>query len=125
MRQFRHPLQVHILPAKCTDSKAVVPAPADYTNLGSFGDAEQFGNNMVAQMDRSFMNRSPWKPKQPVQVGQCTAQDSGLGGIKFPSVPDWGAVVSALLHNRSPRASHCPAQQNSVALQAKLMTCFK
>ncbi len=62
-----------LCPPRALTQTAVAPTPADYTNLGSFGDAEQFGNNMVAQMDRSFMNRSPWKPKQPVQVGQCTA----------------------------------------------------
>lgn len=41
---------------------------ADFTRLGSFGDAEQFGGNVVAQMDRSYLNRSWNKPKSPVQV---------------------------------------------------------
>lgn len=41
---------------------------ADFTRLGSFGDAEQFGGNIVAQMDRSYLNRSWNKPKSPVQV---------------------------------------------------------
>lgn len=45
---------------------------ADFTRLGSFGDAEQFGGQLVAQMDRSYLNRSWNKPKQPPQV---TAQD--------------------------------------------------
>ncbi|KAL3146573.1 hypothetical protein ABBQ32_000813 [Trebouxia sp. C0010 RCD-2024] len=40
---------------------------ADFTRLGSFGDAEQFGGNVVAQMDRSYLNRSWNKPKSPVQ----------------------------------------------------------
>eukprot|EP00891_Asterochloris_glomerata_P005497 jgi/Astpho2/5497/Aster-07832 len=62
----------------CTNT-AVAPTPADYTNLGSFGDAEQFGNNMVAQMDRSFMNRSPWKPKQPVQEASLVEAKSRSG----------------------------------------------
>ena len=44
---------------------------ADFTRLGSFGDAEQFGGQLVAQMDRSYLNRSWNKPKSPVQV--CTA----------------------------------------------------
>ena len=41
---------------------------ADFTRLGSFGDAEQFGGNVVAQMDRSYLNRSWSKPKIPPQV---------------------------------------------------------
>ena len=41
---------------------------ADFTRLGSFGDAEQFGGQLVAQMDRSYLNRSWNKPKSPVQV---------------------------------------------------------
>lgn len=40
---------------------------ADFTRLGSFGDAEQFGGTLVAQMDRSYLNRSWNKPKTPVQ----------------------------------------------------------
>jgi len=40
---------------------------ADFTRLGSFGDAEQFGGQLVAQMDRSYLNRSWNKPKQPPQ----------------------------------------------------------
>lgn len=49
---------------------------ADFTRLGSFGDAEQFGGNVVAQMDRSYLNRSWNKPKSPVQV--ATALDTNL-----------------------------------------------
>lgn len=41
---------------------------ADFTRLGSFGDAEQFGGQLVAQMDRSYLNRSWNKPKTPPQV---------------------------------------------------------
>jgi len=41
---------------------------ADFTRLGSFGDAEQFGGTLVAQMDRSYLNRSWNKPKTPVQA---------------------------------------------------------
>lgn len=43
---------------------------ADFTALGSFGDALQFGENLVASMDRSFLKRAPqWaQPKEGVQV---------------------------------------------------------
>ena len=41
---------------------------ADFTRLGSFGDAEQFGGTLVAQMDRSYLNRSWTKPKTPPQA---------------------------------------------------------
>lgn len=40
---------------------------ADFTRLGSFGDAEQFGGTLVSQMDRSYLNRSWNKPKTPPQ----------------------------------------------------------
>ena len=43
---------------------------ADFTRLGSFGDAEQFGGTLVAQMDRSYLNRTWNKPKTPVQARQ-------------------------------------------------------
>ena len=44
---------------------------ADYTGLGSFGNAEQFGTSLVASMDRSFLLRSPFGPKPTaVQVYQ-------------------------------------------------------
>ena len=54
---------------------------ADFTRLGSFGDAEQFGGNVVAQMDRSYLNRSWSKPKIPPQVYftdsmQCVAENN-------------------------------------------------
>jgi PsbP len=45
---------------------------ADYTKLGSFGDAETFGSNLVASMDRSFLRRAPeWarRGQGPIQVG--------------------------------------------------------
>lgn len=47
---------------------------ADFTRLGSFGDAEQFGGGVVAQMDRSYLNRSWNKPKTPVQVPRPTSR---------------------------------------------------
>lgn len=45
---------------------------ADYTSLGSFGDPETFGANLVSSMDRSFTLRSPFNKKRPeeVQVAQ-------------------------------------------------------
>ncbi len=49
---------------------------ADFTRLGSFGDAEQFGGTLVAQMDRSYLNRSWNKPKTPVQVLDKTCPTS-------------------------------------------------
>lgn len=56
---------------------------ADFTRLGSFGDAEQFGGNVVAQMDRSYLNRSWNKPKSPVQV--FTDMICGALGVMMPS----------------------------------------
>ena len=44
----------------------------DYTSLGSFGTAEQFGDNLVASMDRSYQLRAPAfgaRPAGSVQVG--------------------------------------------------------
>ncbi len=46
---------------------------ADYTALGSFGDAQQFGENLVASLDRSFLLRSGFNRPKSVQVG-----DTGL-----------------------------------------------
>ena len=43
----------------------------DYTSLGSFGTAEQFGDNLVASMDRSYQLRAPAfgaRPAGSVQV---------------------------------------------------------
>ena len=42
---------------------------ADYTALGSFGNAEQFGENLVASLDRSFMLKSGFNRPKSVQVG--------------------------------------------------------
>jgi hypothetical protein len=40
---------------------------ADYTGLGSFGKAEDFGENLVASIDRSFTSRSMFgSNKQPI-----------------------------------------------------------
>ncbi|CAL5221835.1 g4094 [Coccomyxa viridis] len=40
---------------------------ADYTALGSFGDAQQFGENLVASLDRSFLLRSGFNRPKSVQ----------------------------------------------------------
>lgn len=42
---------------------------ADYTSLGSFGNVEQFGENLVASLDRSFLLRSGFNRPKSVQVG--------------------------------------------------------
>lgn len=41
---------------------------ADYTALGSFGNAQQFGENLVASLDRSFMLKSGFNRPKSVQV---------------------------------------------------------
>jgi PsbP len=47
----------------------VITTPgADYTALGSFGNAAQFGENLVQSMDRSYELRNGRKPNQPVMV---------------------------------------------------------
>ncbi|GAB4816620.1 hypothetical protein N2152v2_003666 [Parachlorella kessleri] len=40
-------------------SITVTPIGPDYTRLGSFGDAQTFGQNLVASMDRSYLLRTP------------------------------------------------------------------
>ncbi|KAK9831107.1 hypothetical protein WJX74_003609 [Apatococcus lobatus] len=48
----------------------------DYTSLGSFGTAEQFGDNLVASMDRSYQLRAPAfgaRPAGSVQEAQLLA----------------------------------------------------
>lgn len=35
----------------------IVPAGADYTSLGSYGTAADFGTNLVTSMDRSFVKK--------------------------------------------------------------------
>ena len=44
---------------------------ADFTSLGSFGEAQGFGENLVSSMDRSFLLKTPkWThPKEGIQVG--------------------------------------------------------
>lgn len=49
----------------------VTPVAPDFTKLGSFGSALDFGQNMVNSMDRSFLIRSAWKkPTGSVQTAQ-------------------------------------------------------
>ena len=43
-------------------------AGADYTQLSSFGSAQDFGSNLVQSMDRSYELRRGAKPKKPVVV---------------------------------------------------------
>lgn len=42
---------------------------ADYTKLGSFGSAQDFGQNLVVSMDRTYLLRRK-KNVGPVQVGR-------------------------------------------------------
>jgi hypothetical protein len=42
---------------------------ADYTSLGSFGNAEAFGENLTSSLDRSFLLRSGFNRPESVQVG--------------------------------------------------------
>lgn len=58
---------------------------ADYTRLSSFGDAEQFGGNVVAQMDRSYLNRSWNKPKTPPQEAKLinAKNNNGMYFIEY------------------------------------------
>ena len=44
---------------------------ADYTSLGSFGNVEQFGENLVASLDRGFLLRSGFNRPKSVQVGRA------------------------------------------------------
>ena len=47
----------------------VITTPgADYTALGSFGSASDFGTNLVQSMDRSYELRAGKKPTKPVLV---------------------------------------------------------
>jgi hypothetical protein len=41
---------------------------ADYTSLASFGTAADFGANLVASMDRSYMLKPGKTPTEPIQV---------------------------------------------------------
>ena len=46
----------------------VITTPgADYTSLASFGSAQDFGSNLVASMDRSFM-RGKGRPTEEVRT---------------------------------------------------------
>ncbi|KAK9794914.1 hypothetical protein WJX73_005447 [Symbiochloris irregularis] len=53
-------------------SVIVTNVGADFTSLGSFGDAQGFGENLVSSMDRSFLLRTPeWtRPKEGVQLAE-------------------------------------------------------
>ena len=53
----------------CSVRYGVCSQGADYTALGSFGNAEQFGENLVASLDRSFMLKSGFNRPKSVQVG--------------------------------------------------------
>ena len=55
---------------------------ADYTSMGSFGNAESFGENLVASLDRSFLLRSGFNRPKSVQV--TTAVRVTL--VNFPEV---------------------------------------
>ena len=47
----------------------VITTPgADYTALASFGSAQDFGQNLVNSMDRSYELRRGKKPDKPVMV---------------------------------------------------------
>ena len=48
---------------------------ADYTKLGSFGSAQDFGNNLVVSMDRTYLLRRN-RNAGPVQVGPLQASSS-------------------------------------------------
>jgi len=55
---------------------------ADFTGLGSFGTAQDFGENVVASMDRSFVARQPgWvrRGQQVVTAALVSAVDAGGG----------------------------------------------
>ncbi|DBA88947.1 TPA: hypothetical protein ACH3X2_000177 [Trebouxia sp. C0005] len=80
---------------------------ADFTRLGSFGDAEQFGGTLVAQMDRSYLNRSWNKPKTPVQ--------SEL----WPQLPSRVQLMTLGTPGCSP--SLCISYANHAAQEAKLL----
>ena len=45
---------------------------ADYTSMGSFGNAESFGENLVASLDRSFLLRTGFNRPRSVQVTHCS-----------------------------------------------------
>ncbi|KAK9868584.1 hypothetical protein WJX84_001021 [Apatococcus fuscideae] len=53
----------------------------DYTSLGSFGTAEQFGDNLVASMDRSYQLRAPAFGSRPAG----SVQEARLIGAKETS----------------------------------------
>lgn len=57
---------------------------ADFTSLGSFGDAQAFGENLVSSMDRSFLLRTPkWThPKEGIQQA-ALINTKGLGTKYF------------------------------------------
>ena len=59
---------------------------ADYTSMGSFGNAESFGENLVASLDRSFLLRSGFNRPKSVQVttaAEATSESSS--GIRICS----------------------------------------
>ncbi|KAK9803148.1 hypothetical protein WJX72_002303 [[Myrmecia] bisecta] len=56
---------------------------ADYQSLGSFGTAEQFGMNLVASMDRSYLQRGPLGgSSNPVQLASLVGTKD-LSGAYF------------------------------------------
>ncbi|DBA85676.1 TPA: hypothetical protein ACH3X1_005248 [Trebouxia sp. C0004] len=80
---------------------------ADFTRLGSFGDAEQFGGTLVAQMDRSYLNRSWNKPKTPVQ------------NELWPQLPSRVQLMTLGTPGCSP--SLCVSYANHAAQEARLL----
>lgn len=57
---------------------------ADYTSLGSFGTAQQFGENLVGSMDRSYLLRGKFGNRGEVpqvggRAGECWGGERGWG----------------------------------------------
>ena len=55
-------------------SVVVTSIGADYTKLGSFGTAEQFGSNLVASMDMSYLKKRP----QALRGGQVIQASTSI-----------------------------------------------